>query len=229
MITKIGKKIMSSLKRPLSRIVPLFFITLLLTSCSTAYYSAMEKVGVHKRDILVDRVEGARDAQEEAQEEFKSALEQFASVVALKETDLKTAYDKLNAEYLDCEQASEKVSNRIDKVEKVSEDLFEEWEDELELYENKKFRVTSKRQLRETKSRYRDMLSSMRAAERSMAPVLETFEDNVLFLKHNLNAQAIGSLQAEFDGLEKDIDVLIQRMNEAIKESNAFIAQMEQS
>jgi len=220
---------MSSLKRPLSRIAPLLFIALLLTSCSTAYYSAMEKVGVHKRDILVDRVEGARDAQEEAQEEFKSALEQFASVVALKETDLKTAYDKLNAEYLDCEQASEKVSNRIDKVEKVSEDLFEEWEDELELYENKKFRATSKRQLQETKSRYRDMLASMRTAERSMAPVLETFEDNVLFLKHNLNAQAIGSLQAEFDGLEKDIDVLIKRMNEAIKESNAFIAQMEQS
>ncbi len=220
---------MPSPKRPLSRIIPLLFIALLLTSCSTAYYSAMEKVGVHKRDILVDRVEEARDAQEEAQEEFKSALEQFASVVALKETDLKRAYDKLNAEYLDCEQASEKVSNRIDKVDKVSEDLFEEWEDELELYENRTYRATSKRQLRETKSRYRDMLSSMRVAERSMVPVLQTFEDNVLFLKHNLNAQAIGSLQAKFDGLEKDIDVLIKRMNEAIKESNAFIAQMEQS
>jgi hypothetical protein len=220
---------MPNKKQTTSNLVTLLLTALLLTSCSTAYYSAMEKVGVHKRDIMVDRVEGARDAQEEAQEEFKSALEQFALVVALKETDLKTAHDKLNAEYLDCEQASDKVSNRIDKVEKVSEDLFEEWEDELELYENRTYRATSKQQLRETKSRYRDMLATMRAAERSMAPVLETFEDNVLFLKHNLNAQAIGSLQAEFDGLEKDIEVLIQRMNEAIKESNAFIAQMEQS
>jgi len=190
-------------KRPLSRIVPLLFIALLLTSCSTAYYSAMEKVGVHKRDIMVDRVEEARDAQEEAQEEFKSALEQFASVVALKETDLKVAYDKLNAEYLDCDQASEKVSNRIDKVEKVSEDLFEEWEDELELYENKKFRATSKRQLRETKSRYRDMLASMRAAERSMAPVLKTFEDNVLFLKHNLNARLSAPCKRSLTGLKR--------------------------
>ena len=220
---------MPNKKQTTSNLVTLLLTALLLTSCSTAYYSAMEKVGVHKRDILVDRVEEARDAQEEAQEEFKSALEQFASVVALKETDLKRAYDKLNAEYLDCEQASDEVSNRIDKVDKVAEDLFEEWEDELELYENRTYRATSKRQLRETKSRYRDMLSSMRVAERSMAPVLQTFEDNVLFLKHNLNAQAIGSLQAEFDGLEKDIDVLIKRMNEAIKESNAFIAQMEQS
>ena len=161
---------MSPSRLPLCSLMPLLFAALLLSACSTAYYSAMEKVGVHKRDILVDRVEGARDAQQDAQEEFKSALEQFASVVALRETDLKVAYDKLNDEYLDCKEASENVSNRIDKVEKVSEDLFEEWEEELDLYENQTYRANSKRQLRETKSRYRDMLSSMRAAERSMAP-----------------------------------------------------------
>lgn len=210
-------------------VISLFFAALLLGGCSGAYYSAMEKVGVHKRDILVDRVEGARDAQQDAQKEFKSALEQFASVVALKETDLKIAYDKLNEEYLDCKEAGQEVSDRIDKVEKVSEDLFEEWEEELDLYENQTYRATSKRQLRETKSRYRDMLSSMRAAERSMEPVLQTFEDNVLYLKHNLNAQAIGSLQGQFADLQKDIDVLIQRMNKAIQESNTFIARMGQS
>lgn len=185
---------MSSSRQPLFSLISLFFATLLLSACSGAYYSAMEKVGVHKRDIMVDRVEGARDAQQDAQEKFKSALEQFASVVALKETDLKIAYDKLNEEYLNCVKASEEVSGRIDKVEQVSEDLFEEWEEELDLYENQTYQANSKRQLRETQSRYRDMLSSMRAAERSMAPVLQTFEDNVLFLKHNLNAQAIGSL-----------------------------------
>ena len=210
-------------------ILSLLFAALLLASCSSAYYSAMEKVGVHKRDILVDRVEGARDAQEDAQEQFRSALDQFASVVALRETDLKHAYEKLNTEYLACEKASAEVSGRIDKVEKVSEDLFEEWEEELERYENQTYRETSKGQLRETESRYRDMLASMRAAEQSMAPVLQTFADNVLFLKHNLNAQAVGSLQAEFSGLQKDIDVLIERMNTAIQESNAFIARMEQT
>ena len=52
-------------------------IVLLLGGCSSAYYGAMEKVGVHKRDIMVDRVEDARDSQAAAQEQFKSALEQF--------------------------------------------------------------------------------------------------------------------------------------------------------
>ena len=77
-----------------------FAVALLICGCSNTYYSAMEKVGVHKRDIMVDRVENARDSQEDAQEQFKSALEQFGSVVKLKETDLKKAYDKLNAEYV---------------------------------------------------------------------------------------------------------------------------------
>jgi sugar-specific transcriptional regulator TrmB len=196
--------------------------------CSTAYYGAMEKVGIHKRDILVDRVEDARDAQSEAQEQFKSALEQFGAVVQIENTDLKKAYDKLNAEYEDSEKAANKVSERINKVESVADDLFEEWEDELKLYKSADLRRSSQGKLQKTKTRYREMLASMHRAEKSMAPVLRTFRDNVLFLKHNLNAQAIGSLRSEFSTLKGEIDGLIKNMNEAIKTSNKFIADIKQ-
>ncbi|MDR3088971.1 MAG: DUF2959 domain-containing protein [Desulfobulbaceae bacterium] len=205
--------------------MPLIFVVLAaLSACSSAYYGAMEKVGVHKRDIMVDRVEDARDAQSEAQEQFKSALEQFGSVVRLKETDLKQAYDKLNAEYEDSEAAAKNVSTRINKVEDVSEALFDEWQDELEQYQSQELRRASESRLRETKSRYRQMVSSMRQAEKSMAPVLRIFHDNVLFLKHNLNAQAIGSLHGEFADLKEEIARLTDKMNQAIAESNRFIA-----
>ena len=175
--------------------------------CSTAYYGAMEKVGIHKRDILVD---------------------QFGAVVQIENTDLKKAYDKLNAEYEDSEKAAKKVSERIDKVESVADDLFEEWEDELKLYKSADLRRSSQRKLQKTKTRYREMLASMHRAEKSMAPVLRTFRDNVLFLKHNLNAQAIGSLRSEFSTLKGEIDGLIKNMNEAIKTSNKFIADIKQ-
>ena len=210
---------------------PVFFsaLLMLLAGCGNPYYSAMEKVGVHKRDIMVDRVESARDAQQDAQEQFKSALEQFDSVVSLEETDLKKAYDQLNDEYEECVAIADKVSDRIDKVESVSEALFDEWEDEIKLYENKDLARSSKKQLNDTRARYEDMLSHMKEAEKSMEPVLRIFRDNVLFLKHNLNAQAIGSLQDEFAGLELEIDKLIERMNEAIESSNAFIADMQTS
>ncbi len=202
-------------------------VLVLLTGCSNPYYSAMETVGVHKRDIMVDRVENARDAQQDAQEQFKSALEQFDSVVSLEETDLKKAYEQLNDEYEECVAIADKISDRIDKVEAVSEALFDEWADEIKLYDNKELARASKEQLNNTKARYEEMLSHMQEAEKSMEPVLRIFRDNVLFLKHNLNAQAIGSLQDEFAGLELEIDKLIGRMNEAIESSNAFIADMQ--
>lgn len=220
------KKDVLHLLRRISSVFICGIVFFLLSGCSSTYYSAMEKVGVHKRDIMVSRVEKARDSQEEAQEQFKSALEQFDSVVSLRETDLKQSYDRLNAEYEDSMDAAEEVSMRIDRVEEVSEALFEEWEEELELYQNRELRRSSQQQLRKTKERYREMLVNLHRAEASMEPVLKIFRDNVLFLKHNLNAQAIGSLQGEFAQLQGEIDVLIARMNEAIDSSNSFIAEI---
>jgi predicted nucleic acid-binding Zn-ribbon protein len=202
----------------------LVFSGYLPCGCSKAYYGAMEKVGFHKRDILVDRVEAARDAQHEAQEQFKSALDEFSAVVRIEDTDLKNAFETLNMEYEASEGAANTVSERIDRVESVAEALFEEWEDELALYQSIELRNSSKRQLQETKDRYKEMLGNMHQAEKSMSPVLRTFRDNVLFLKHNLNAQAIGSLRMEFASLKKEIDALIRKMNTAIESSDQFIS-----
>ena len=197
-----------------------------LNGCATAYYSAWEKVGYHKRDILEERVEEARDAQADAQVEFKDALEQFGSVVAIEDTDLKRAYDKLNAEYEDSLAASELVSERVDEVDDVANALFEEWDDELGQYTNAKLRRSAKSQLDETKSNYGKLLRTMRNAESSMKPVLNTFKDNVLYLKHNLNAQAVGALRGEFKSLQTDVQRLIKEMNKSIAESDKFIASM---
>ena len=197
-----------------------------IAGCSSAYYGAMEKVGYHKRDILVSRVEKAKDSQQEAQEQFRSALERFESVVNLAETDLLKAYKKLNAEYEDAEEAAEEVSERIDEVEDVATALFREWRQEIELYQNPSLKASSQQKLRDTEARYKQMMASMREAEASMKPVLLTFRDNVLYLKHNLNAQAIGALRGEFETLKTSIDSLIAQMNRSIESSNRFIAEI---
>lgn len=208
------------------RVLTVVVLSSALFGCSSSYYNAMEKAGIHKRDILVDRVENTRDSQQDAQEEFKDALEQFGSIVTLENTDLKQAYDKLSAEYEDSQDAAEEVSNRIGSVESVANALFKEWEAEIDQYTNAEYKSTSTAQLRETKSRYSGMLATMRRSEQSMQPVLATFRDNVLFLKHNLNAQAIGSLKGEFASLQEDIAVLIREMNRSIAESDQFISEL---
>lgn len=199
----------------------------LLSSCSTVKYNTLEKIGIHKRDLLVSNVKDARDAQKDAQEQFQDALERFGSVVEIEETGLKKAYNRLSDEYDDSKDAAEDVSDEIDDVEQVAEDLFAEWTNEIEQYSDANLKRGSQQQLRDTQSRYKEMLATMEASERSMEPILNTFRDNVLFLKHNLNAQAVGSLKGTFANLEGDIQRLIEQMNTSIERSNQFIAEMQ--
>lgn len=205
----------------------LLLISMMLAGCSGTYYKAMEGLGIEKRDILVDRVEDARDAQDDASEQFASALEQFRATVNFDGGDLEDVYDKLNAELEKSKAEADEVSERIDSVESVAEDLFSEWEAELDQFSRADLRRSSASLLNETRQRYKQLMISMRRAEKSMKPVLVAFQDQVLVLKHNLNARAIGSLKNELSNIERDTARLIEQMQKAIAEANAFIDSME--
>ncbi|MCF7482166.1 DUF2959 domain-containing protein [Vibrio sp. J1-1] len=199
-----------------------------LTGCQSAYYSAMEQVGYHKRDIMVDRVEDAKESQQDAQEEFTSALEALSGLTNFDGGELEDVYNNINDKYEDSEKAAQDVRDRIAAIEDVSDALFDEWQDELDLYTSAKLRRSSEQKLRDTKASYKTMLSAMKRAEQKMTPVLNTLRDNTLYLKHNLNASAIGSLQGEFSNLEQDIQYAIKQMNAAIAESDKFLQKLNQ-
>jgi len=199
-----------------------------LTGCQSAYYSAMEQVGYHKRDIMVDRVEDAKQSQQDAQQEFTSALDALSALTNFDGGELETVYDQINDKYQDSEKAAQQVSDRIAAIEDVSDALFAEWQNELELYTSAKLKRASEQKLKETQRSYHTMLSAMKRAEDKMTPVLNTLRDNTLYLKHNLNASAIGSLQGEFTSLEQDIQYAIKQMNAAIAESDKFLQKLNQ-
>ncbi|MCD6388863.1 MAG: DUF2959 domain-containing protein [Desulfobulbaceae bacterium] len=188
----------------------------------------MEKVGYHKRDILTDRIENARDSQEDAKEQFQSALERFSSVIQFEGGDLQEKYDTLNREFKRCEARSDEVSDRIRAVEDVSGALFEEWEDELGEYSSASLRRSSEQKLRKTRQEYNKLIIAMKRAEKKIGPVLSTFRDQVLFLKHNLNAKAISSLRNELSLVEADVSVLVREMESSIQAADTFIHSMAQ-
>ena len=59
--------------------------------------------------------------------------------------------------------------------------------------------------------------------------VLAKLNDQVLFLKHNLNARALGSLQGTAESLQLEVGQLVQEMEAFINEATAFINQMGKS
>lgn len=215
---------MTSIVRPLLASI----LLVVLTGCQSMYYGAMEKVGYHKRDIMVDRVEEVSEAQSDAKEQFSSALERYQSLITIKDQDLLEKYNALNDEFEDSKAAAEKVSDHIDAVEDVSEALFDEWEEELKLYTSSSLREQSRRKITTTKKKYSQLMKSMRSAEAKMEPVLNALQDQVLFLKHNLNARAIDSLKGELRTIESDVARLIKEMEKSIAESEEFIAELKE-
>lgn len=199
-------------------------LVLSIAGCQSAYYSTMESLGQHKRDILVDRVENAQESQQDAQEQFKSALEQLSALIEFDGGDLQSQYEATLAQYEASESAANDVSGRIESIEDVASALFNEWADEIEQYSSAKLKRQSQTKLNDTQRKYQKLIKAMHRAEQKMSPVLSALKDNTLYLKHNLNAKAIGALENEFLDIKSDVNTLIKEMNNAINESQSFIS-----
>ena len=207
----------------------LVLLSLSLASCQSAYYATMDTLGVHKREILVDRVEAGREEQAEAQEQFQTTLEAFQGLTGFEGGELATQYETLNREYEDAADRAQDVNDRIESIESVATALFDEWTTEAESISNPNTRQQSLDMLDDTKARYGVLVAKMRVAADRMDPVLTAFRDQVLFLKHNLNARAIDSLESTALEIEDDVQALIAEMQAAIDEADSFIAEMSQA
>ncbi len=195
-----------------------------------AYYNTWEKMGYAKRERLVDNVKAARQEQVQAKEQFATALEQFKSVVNFDGGDLEKMYNKLNKEFERSESQSKEVNDKIASVKNVGTALFKEWRSEIaQIKDDPAIQRSSNELYDKTHDSYEQMVSRMDAAAATMAPVLTKFRNRVLFIKHNLNAQAIASLKGTDLELGGDIDKLIKEMEASIAEADKFIAETQGS
>jgi hypothetical protein len=201
-------------------------LLLAVTGCRSTYYSAWETFGVHKRDLLKKRVVAARDEQKEASEEFKDALTRLKELYGFEGGNLEKAYRELQNDYDQSVAQADDVRKRIRDMEQVANDLFAEWEKELGQITSATLQADSRRKLRETRDRYESLEASLKKAAQGMDPVLAQLRDQVLYLKHNLNAQAIASLKGEATNIQADISRLVAEMNAAIAKADEFIKQM---
>lgn len=198
-----------------------------VTGCRSVYYSAWEKVGVHKRDLLKKKVVAARDEEKAAGEEFQDALQRLKGLTGFQGGNLEKFYNGLKSDYDNAASRAERVHSRVKEVETVAADLFAEWEKEIEQISTATLRESSRRQLRQTRERYEQLHAALKRAENSMQPVLTRLQDQVLFLKHNLNAEAIASLKGETANIQEEIAKLLDDMNAAIAQADKFISTLE--
>ncbi len=204
-----------------------FIIIAALSGCRSTYYAMWESVGKEKRHLLQDEVEAAREDQAQASEEFKDALTRVKELTGFQGGELEDAYRRLKGDLEDCQQRAAVIDDRIGNVEQIAADLFAEWEGEISQMTNPTFRSKSRQSLSRTRERYNRLHRAMVRARGRMDPVLTRLNDYVLYLKHNLNAQAVGALGAEMAAIQTDVNVLIRDIEKSIKEADAFLQTFE--
>ena len=218
-----------SLTPRLRLVAALVTLVALSSGCTNAYYSAMEQIGQHKRDILRSRIEAGQEDQQEAQEQIKSTYERFKEAARYDGGDFERVYNELNDEYEAAQSRADDVSSRIESIEQVAADLFDEWQEETALYSSDALKRESEKSLRDTKRRYEKLIAAMKRAESKMPPVLNAFRDQVLFMKHSLNARAIAALEGTVGEIESDVASLIRDIDASIREAESFLDQFESS
>ena len=207
-------------------VAALAMLVIVASSCQTMRQGFWGVFGYEKRDLLVSDVKAARNQQQEASKDFKSALEQFQELTKTGGGSLEAKYKKLSGEYDNCRNRADAVHSKVAQVDKSAKSLFSEWASESKKYENAELRAKSEKMLRDTQEKYKPMYASMKAAESKMDPVLKKFNDQVMFLKHNLNAQVVGQLQGTVSEIQGDVDGLIKEMETSIREADQFISDL---
>lgn len=208
-------------------VLGLILALLVVSGCRSAYYSTMEKFGVYKRDLLKKSVVAARDEEKAAGQQFTNALTRLKELYGFEGGDLEKTYNGLDREYERSVDRANAVHKRIKDMETVAGDLFTEWEKEIQQISSAQLQQSDRDKLRETRSRYDELHSSLKRAEQSMDPVLTRLHDQVLYIKHNLNAAAIASLKGETLNIQMDISKLLADMNAAISQADSFIGTLQ--
>ena len=186
-------------------------------------YSAYEFFGIEKRDLFKKKIKNTKEDQQQAGESFKNALEKLKAIYAFDGGNLEKQYRNLDSSYQNSEAKVTAVHASVIQLETVAHDLFAEWTKELQQIKTDDLRSRSRTSLTETQKKYSVFHASLKRSESKLNPVLEKLKDHVLFLKHNLNAQAIEGLKAESGKIQNDIEELIKEMNSSITQSDAFI------
>jgi hypothetical protein len=206
--------------------LPLVLLMLLLSGCSATYYKTMRTLGKEKRDILVQRIKDAKKDQDQTKEQLKTTMESFQALTGFQGGSLEKSYKRLNSDYESANSQAGKLHDKIQSIDQVSNDLFKEWQGEINQMGNAKLKSQSTVLLRNAKTRQAAYMRAMRKTEDQITPVLAAFHDQVLFLKHNLNSRAIGSLKGTTTTLQGDVADLIQSIDASSQEADKLISSL---
>jgi hypothetical protein len=202
-------------------------LTISLSGCSNLYYDLNERAGNPKRNIMQESVKDARNSQLAVKETFKTTLELLTHIGTIESSDLEKSYKQLENSYQDTDRQAIKLREQIAQIESVSKALFAEWTTDIKTYQSAELQRQSEAQLHDAQTRCSETIVVMKKAASKMEPIVISFHDRVLFLKHNLNNSGTIGTQDSVEQLEANVDTLIVAMDESIAQADTLLKNLQ--
>jgi len=194
-----------------------------LAALSHALAAQAQDEGVKRVEQLVKSAGSTVQAIGDAKLQFIKTIDVYNSILAEDAKDRKKLYKKLQSEMAATQEKRAEVGRRADHMRLEAGIVFKSWADSTVGIESPDLRKRSEERLEKTKDRCAEIQSAGQSAVDVYAPVMKALQDQVTYLGHDLNAEAVASLKPDAEKVNAQAQELTKRLDEAIAVANQNI------
>jgi hypothetical protein len=175
-----------------SRVASFALIGTVLLLC---FSNAMAQAGSKEAKKFLDYSQDARDSLTDAKSELGSTVALYNMLIAGEAEKPESTYKKLVKSLEKSEKVAEKTGDRVEKMQKQADKVFNAWAEGLESFEDESLKELGVQRMDASKQRYDEMIERMSLTGEAYRPLVSSLNDQVKFMGFDLSPAAMTALQ----------------------------------
>jgi hypothetical protein len=198
-------------------------VAVLAVLALAATAGAQSDEGVKQVERLVKASGNTVKAVADTKLQLVKTLDIYNALMADDAKDRKKLYNSLQKEMENTEKRRATIGEVAATMSAEADTLFKQWTDSAAAIENADLRKKSEERLAATKASYAEIGTVGQKASDLYGPFMKDLQDQVTFLGHDLNAEAVASLKPEAAKINEAASKLIQSIDDTITTANTNI------
>ena len=182
--------------------------------------------GVKQVEQLIKKANAGVESINDTKLQLQKTMEAYNAVLAPDVKDRRDAYKKLQKEVATTEKKRAMVSTRNGEMNVEAGRLFKNWEGSTAAIQDPALRQRSQERLAVAKKRYSEIQANGQGAASLYTPFMKALQDQVTYLGHDLNPEAVATLKPEADKLNAQAKELYSAIDKTTAAANNNISQL---
>jgi hypothetical protein len=186
--------------------------------------TAQSNEGVKQTERLIKASGNTVKAIGETKVQLMKTMDVYNALMADDATDRKKLYKSVQKEMDNTEKRRMKITEEAAKMKSEADTLFAQWAESAAAIENPDLRKRSEDRLEATKASYAEIEAVGQKAADLYPPFMKDLQDQITYLGHDLNAEAVASLKPEVAKLNEKAQALVRSLDDTIGTANQKIS-----